>query len=153
MSESANEIVGSDEQLLELFKTAKGQKHEQLRQDLVHTLVYLAKRDKVLPFQHYNFSRYFTPFSRYLQEDLDDAMVSNLLDGKITRTSAAQWEYWITPLGTSRCEKIIEPKLGKEVIKRVEAFFESKLSQPFEALFIEAYNALDQEIAAAIRKT
>jgi len=140
------------EQLMALFKVAKDEKYEKLRQEAVHSLVFLAKCElpDVLPFERYMFSRYFTPFSKYLQEDVDDAVASNLLERELTKGSA-EWLYWITNQGDIFAQRVIESQ-SKESVGKIAKFLEDNLGPGLDVLFERSYKRLNEEIYKAIKR-
>ena len=140
------------EQLVVLFKVAKEEKYGKLRQEAIHSLVFLAKRDlaDTLPFERYTFSRYFTPFSKYLQEDVDDAVGFNLLDRNLTRGSA-EWLYWLTDQGDALAQRTINSKF-KESIPKIGAFLKYNLGQGLDVLFEKSYRLLNEEISRSIKR-
>jgi len=140
------------EQLMVLFKVAKEEKYEKLRQEAIHSLVFLARRElaDTLPFERYAFSRYFTPFSKYLQEDIDDAVGFNLLDRNLVRNSA-EWLYWLTDQGDTLAERTINSKF-KESIPKIASFVVENLERGLDVLFEKSYRLLNEEISRSIKR-
>lgn len=140
------------EQLMTLFKVAKDEGYEKIRQEAVHSLVFLAKYEipDILPLERYTFSRYFTPFSKYLQEDVDDAVASNLLEREL-RKGSAEWVYGTTKEGESFGEHIINHYF-KESVSTIVTFLNGNLRAGLDVLFERSYSRLNEEIYKAIKK-
>jgi uncharacterized protein YwgA len=141
----------SNDQMMLLFETVK--QHGYLRQEIVHSLVYLMKGQKILPFEEYEFSRYFMPFSKRLQLDIDDAVDFKLLDKKLHTSSMAQWAYGITETGTAYVDQTMVKIPESPVLAgRVHDFVNDSLAQGPVVLLEKSYKSLNSEIMERLGK-
>jgi uncharacterized protein YwgA len=143
--------VKSNDEMMLFFEATRS--HGYLRQEIVHSLVYLAKMDKVLPFEQYEFNRYFMPFSRHLQGDIDDAVDFRLLEKELQEHSMAQWAYAITSKGTDYVNHFVQhiPE-ASGLLRKASSFVGEVLEQGSAVLLEKSYKLLNNEVMARLNK-
>lgn len=143
MSSDETALLPSDQTLL-VFESAKD--YGPISQPTIHSVVYMLKQKEILPFQTYSFTSYFRPFSRSLQEDIDDAVAFQFLDEDLKHFSMAEWVYSITEQGSKYiCSKI--DATDAKIISSARTFVREKLSHDRDVLLDEAYRSLNEELA------
>jgi len=120
-----------------------------LRQNLVHALICLAKEEAIFPFSRYYFTRYFGPFNKYLQMDIDGYADLGILDKKMTSASVGQYAYRITDLGTSHSSEI---RNKIDDFDKVKNFVDEKMKAGHDVILDDAYRCLDSQVKRSLGK-
>lgn len=137
----------SEDQMLLIFEAAREHEHLPLPQNIAHALVYLTKEERLLPFLRYGFQRYFGPYDRNLQMDMDAAHDIGRLDRKTMSFSPMQYTYMITDKGT---DFALEVRGKINNFDKVKEFVDKKMKVDHDVLLDEAYACLSKQVGEEI---
>ena len=144
-SEIRKTNLRSEDQMLLIFEAARD--HGHLPQNIAHALVYLTKEARLLPFLRYDFQRYFGPYDKNLQMDMDVAHDIGRLDRKTTTLSPMLYAYRITDKGT---EFTLEIRGKIDNFDEVKQFVDEKMKAGEDVVLDDAYARLSRQIGEEI---